>query len=399
MTRRLRLGYHYHSPYCLEAGKIRMAAVQGLFLDELAGHSEELLCFLHEALPEEKPFLDYEIQSENIRIIPLGPHGPVLQRVWRSFFSLRVLKKHLSQIDFLLLRGPSPLLPGFASQCGIPCGMLLVGDWTKETERPSQGLIKNSAIKLWIRWNKGGQSRAVAGKLVFTNSVEILREVKQQSADAVLVSTSLVREKDIFIRQDTCLGENVQILYAGRVSTSKGLEDLLSAVSIVRSRGHKVTLHVAGPSEKNDPLESLLPKMLSELNLSDAVFFHGFLARTTKLLELYRSSDIFVMPSRDSEGFPRVIWEAMASGLPVVATRVGSVSEIMTDGKNVLLCEPMNPKDLAEHIVELIMQPDTRRKIIAEGLKTAKEKTLEASVSQIMNEIDRHSLKAPGRNQ
>ncbi|NLI56859.1 glycosyltransferase family 4 protein, partial [bacterium] len=64
-------------------------------------------------------------------------------------------------------------------------------------------------------------------------------------------------------------------------------------------------------------------------------------------------SDIFVLPSL-SEGFPVVVLEAMASGLPVVATNVGGLPEIIQENKNGFLVEPQNPRDLAKKILFLL---------------------------------------------
>ncbi|MGI0054727.1 MAG: glycosyltransferase family 4 protein [Thermoplasmata archaeon] len=79
------------------------------------------------------------------------------------------------------------------------------------------------------------------------------------------------------------------------------------------------------------------------------------------LVSAYRTADIFVLPSR-FESFPRVLLEAMAAGLPIIATRVGGVSELLSEGRNALLVPPNDPLALSEAIVQLASSPPLRQR-------------------------------------
>ncbi|RLB00740.1 MAG: glycosyltransferase family 1 protein, partial [Deltaproteobacteria bacterium] len=83
------------------------------------------------------------------------------------------------------------------------------------------------------------------------------------------------------------------------------------------------------------------------------IFFRGPLYGTEKVRELV-SSDIFVFPTHPPEAFPLVILEAMAVGLPIVSTEVGSIPEIVADGVNGFVVPPRNPQALASAVVHLI---------------------------------------------
>jgi glycosyltransferase involved in cell wall biosynthesis len=79
---------------------------------------------------------------------------------------------------------------------------------------------------------------------------------------------------------------------------------------------------------------------------------------------MFSESDIFVFPSYfDEECFPLVILEAMSARLPIVATRIGAIPEMITDGKEGMLVEPGDPHQLAEKIEELIMDPELKKKL------------------------------------
>ena len=98
-----------------------------------------------------------------------------------------------------------------------------------------------------------------------------------------------------------------------------------------------------------------------------------------KANQYLKAFDIFVLPSV-KEGMPWVILEAMAAGLPIVATRVGGVSEMIKDEQNGLLIEPKNSQVLAEKITRLLKNPEVSQKL---GLAT-KEKIKEFSLEKML---------------
>ncbi|MGE5275155.1 MAG: glycosyltransferase family 4 protein [Verrucomicrobiota bacterium] len=132
--------------------------------------------------------------------------------------------------------------------------------------------------------------------------------------------------------------EPAEILYAGRLSPEKGIEELASACS-------EMNLVVAG----DGPLRSLLPEAL------------GFLS-PAELDKRYRRAAVVVCPSR-SEGFGVVCAEAMAHGRPVVATAVGGLKELVRHGSTGLLVEPGNPGALRLAVEQLLENPDLRRRL------------------------------------
>ena len=94
--------------------------------------------------------------------------------------------------------------------------------------------------------------------------------------------------------------------------------------------------------------------------------------------------DIFALSS-DREGFPITILEAMACGLPVVATRVGGVEEEVEEGKTAFLVPPANSEALAEAIAKLISSPSLRREMGKRGKERVKLFTIEKMVERTEN--------------
>jgi glycosyltransferase involved in cell wall biosynthesis len=140
--------------------------------------------------------------------------------------------------------------------------------------------------------------------------------------------------------------------FVGRLSEEKRVDDLLRAIKIVKDKHENVNCLIVGTG----PEEGKLKKLVSELNLSHMVSFTGYSKNSfEKLLDF----DIFVLPSR-TEGCPIVILEAMASGLPVVATNVGGNMELVQDDVTGILVPTNNPFVMAEKICKLITNKNLR---------------------------------------
>ncbi len=116
-------------PASLINGETYMPGYQGRFIDSLASHCESVTCFLHSPLPEEKNQLDYRLHSANVTLVDIGPHVSVPRRLVGARRFVRPIQARRKDLDVLLIRGPSPLLPSIAwAVKGLPLALLLVGD-------------------------------------------------------------------------------------------------------------------------------------------------------------------------------------------------------------------------------------------------------------------------------
>lgn len=140
----------------------------------------------------------------------------------------------------------------------------------------------------------------------------------------------------------------LSLLFVGRVVRQKGLDVLFEALaSLPPALLAGVTLRIVGDGPARPDLEA----QAQRLGLSERIRFLGWLGRD-ELPAAYRSADAFVFPSRD-EGMPNVVLEAMAAGLPVVATRIAGNRDLVVDGETGLMLDTDDVPALAAAIARL----------------------------------------------
>jgi glycosyltransferase involved in cell wall biosynthesis len=134
-----------------------------------------------------------------------------------------------------------------------------------------------------------------------------------------------------------------RLLFVGRMSDQKGLDELIVALS---GLPEAVELDIVG----DGPHRACVEALAERLGVRGRVAFHGWLDRKA-IVALYQHATLFVFPSRD-EGMPNVVLEAMACGLPVVATNIAGTNELVIDGETGLLV----PRDDAAALGAAISQ-------------------------------------------
>ena len=162
--------------------------------------------------------------------------------------------------------------------------------------------------------------------------------------------------KDLNVDSETCL-----IGTLGRLTPVKGIPYLLQAAKILVRGGANVKVLIVGEGSIRQDLLT----QTQDLGISDNVVFLGHREDTDILLQ---AMDIFVLPSL-SEGIPMALLEAMAACRPIVASRVGGIPEIIEEGVDGYLVEPMDVDNLAERCRRLIESPDVARNMGEQGRK------------------------------
>lgn len=156
-----------------------------------------------------------------------------------------------------------------------------------------------------------------------------------------------------------------------RMDTWKGIDDLLQSCHQLRRNNVPFELRLAGPPGSAGDADQLVTKIQS-LGLTSCVKYIGSVQGSQKE-ELLQWADVYVQPSHH-EGMPIAILEALSYGLPVVATRVGAVPEVIKHETHGLLVPAKNPQLFAEAMESLIQNPARRKKIARAARKLAEDR-------------------------
>ena len=164
--------------------------------------------------------------------------------------------------------------------------------------------------------------------------------------------------------------QKLNLLFVGRISSDKGIEYLIRAISLIKK--NDLVLTIAGDVDHDPCHYRKLLKLIDELNIANKIHFKGHVSDPKKLALFYKNADVFVLPSV-FEGFGIVLLEAMSFGLPIVTTKVGAIPELVQDGVQGVLIPSRDPVVLAEVLQKLINQTHLRERYGIAGLKTATE--------------------------
>jgi glycosyltransferase involved in cell wall biosynthesis len=159
------------------------------------------------------------------------------------------------------------------------------------------------------------------------------------------------------IRKEWNISESTKIIsYVGRLDKEKGLETLIKAFALLKKSSLNAKLLIAGkPLSQGEEYKTSLEQLVIDLGIEQDVDFLGHVANTTSV---YQVSDVAVLPSLWSEPFGRTNIESMACGTPVVASRTGGITEILTEEFQNGLFEPGNEQELAETLDRIVYWRD-----------------------------------------
>lgn len=163
----------------------------------------------------------------------------------------------------------------------------------------------------------------------------------------------------------------------GRLAKQKGFDILIKAFSVVRRKSPKAFLVIAGEGYERKSLTALI----DSLDLSGSVSLPGFL---TDIDSFYQALTLFVLPSR-FEGMPNALLEAMAAGVPVVASEVSGVAELLDDGDTGRLVPAEDIEGLADVVVELLGDERLRAGLAARARRLVET---EYSMDRMLDDLE-----------
>ena len=163
-------------------------------------------------------------------------------------------------------------------------------------------------------------------------------------------------------------GEPPLILAVGRLVEKKGFDQLIAACARLQRDGVRFRCVIVG--ERGSAFESLRAQ-IDTLGLADAVQLRSAVTQD-RLREIYRGAQVFALPCQimedgDRDGFPNVLAEAMAMGVPVVSTAISGIPEMIDHGVHGLLVEPRDPQALADALRRVLSDAELHARLARAG--------------------------------
>jgi len=209
---------------------------------------------------------------------------------------------------------------------------------------------------------------------------------RRASAAITLVSSTLQKNMKFFAKNKVYVIANgidipktppsrnnrntLHLLCLGRIEKEKGMHHAVRAM--VEFNDENLKLDIVGSGPYLDELKVLIAK----LELEEKVLCHGRV-EDDELSKLFALADIYLMPTTRQEGLPLTILEAMANGLPVIASDIGGISQVIEDGEDGLLVKPGDVSELINAI--RILKNDEEMRL---GFSNAARKTIEDKYSK-----------------
>jgi glycosyltransferase involved in cell wall biosynthesis len=290
------------------------------------------------------------------------------------------------------VRGPTSLLPAIAKKArrnGVVFLALLVDDtsnWQGKTGTPKW---RERAIRRWLKIQADAIARVGRHSFTMAISQSIVRDPR--FTRTALVRTTSLSKADLTgpdkrTRTWPAPGEQIRLLFTGRISSEKGLYELWDALQMLVAEGRNVHLEMAGALYDDPTKDDLLAKAAAA-GMSDRITYSGFLEAGPELLAAYLRNDIYVLPTYGEGSVTRTIKEAFATGLPVVTTSVREIAEFLTDGEHAVLVPDHDAPALAKGIARMIDDPALRARVAANGFEFVQGFTNEASAAIVAGHV------------
>jgi glycosyltransferase involved in cell wall biosynthesis len=395
----MRLGIVYHMPFW-QAADGSLWELEGSFaryVDSLAPYFAEIsLC-----VPVQAPQTGgTRVQATNVRLTALpGAESPKGFYPRLPFLGPRIVR-WVSSIDLLHCRVPTPAaFTAFlaARVFRRPVFLLVVGDLRALLSTVPYRGLKRTAWNVYTNLEEWTLDLMVRRALTFANGAALARKHDRPESRAVETRTTTIREQDIGSRRDTCGGEIVRLLTVSRIEPRKGLGCLPKAVARLRASGRNVDLDIVGPVVGR-PGQAERTRIVDEAEragVAGHVRLRGAIP-LQDLLPLYCEYDLFVLPTLPGEGVPRVLLEAMAAGLPVIATRVAGIPSLIAHERNGLLIDESSDEAVAGAAERLMADATLRQRLIREGYVTARATTVDVQAASMMHVVTSWLDAAPG---
>jgi len=299
------------------------------------------------------------------RFIPIGKPRPIptsgsIARITISLTLTDKVKDVLNSEKFDIVHLHEPLAPTLCTTVLRLSKAVNIGTFHATESRPSyrwtKPIFMSGLYKKWFRKLDGRIAVSKPAMDFINKHFPSTYDIIPNGIDLELFTPEV---KPLPQYQDG----KTNILFLGRLEKRKGLEYLLKAYALIKADYPESRLIVVGPGTR---LRGKYHKMVSEAGLTDVIFVGG--VDEMEKPRYFKTADIFCAPATGHESFGIVLLEAMASGKPVIASRISGYSTVITDGEDGLLVPPKQEVPLARALTLLMKNEELRCKLGQRGL-------------------------------
>ncbi|MDP2676837.1 MAG: glycosyltransferase family 4 protein [bacterium] len=208
--------------------------------------------------------------------------------------------------------------------------------------------------------------------------------------DASIVRCGLHIEHFRYRERSITKGQPLRILGIGILLVHRRFEDSIEAVRILRKEGYDGMLSIIGSRESDRKYAASLAEQVEKSGMNRYVAFQGDVTED-ELMDSYNRHDVFVFPNH-LQSWGLAVFEAMASGLPVIVSKSAGASEVLTDKKNALLVNPKSPREIAKAVQSLVDNPDLYRTLSKNGRDFVEQNISWGKYTDQMEEIFKKTM-------
>jgi len=232
-------------------------------------------------------------------------------------------------------------------------------------------ILLSKKISLYVRGEHFNKS--ILDKIILKRSSFILtvskffqKNLNDYCKNVEVIKPMISINLDDFNERSEITSPISKFLFVGRVEENKGIYDLIEIIKTLNESGRKVCVDIVGGG---DAFEKIRDQIIKD-NLS-YIRLHGLISNKEELKHMYNSSDAFLFTSH-FEGFPRVLYEAMAAGLPIFTTFVGGIPGLMNDKQNCIKIPTKDSERASKIILNALEDVELMNKIGKNGQHTLK---------------------------
>ena len=364
-----------------DGNNILLQNLDGYYLDGIAKGYKRMTIILpihHKGRDESYSYFcknSYILTSENIQIIEINDYKNRNFNLFNAFSRLPqqfiTISQQLSRHDVIFVMMPTyrAVFAALAGKLWAKPVILYSGnDWENEIKLSYKwqhwiGQLMFHPYLLISSWAEKAAMKAA--KIRLFNGFNLME--KYQSYPGMTLETKPLIDlgiEDIYYREDSCKGKEIKLVCVANVQKGKGFEYLLDSMAQLVKKKNNLSLDIVGNLNHFHALE--IKDWWRKLNLENFVRFRGYINHGSELLDIYREGDIFILPTL-CEGFPRVLFEAMAQSLPIITTNIPNIKERLGDKGLVYYVSPQNSEAIAQAIETIITNSQLRKSLIRKG--------------------------------